>query len=80
MIVLKKQVLKEYLKAINKNQAWLADQLNITPGYMSQIMNNSFTDFSYGKLSSDIVGKLLVLTKMDFEWLFDIKKRNVDDG
>lgn len=76
MIVLKKEVLKNWLKAIGKNQAFLADQLDITPGYMSQIMNNSFGEFSYGKLSSEIVGKLLVLTKMDFEWLFDIKKHN----
>ena len=73
MIVLKKRVLQEYLNVVGKNHAWLADQLEITPGYMSQILNGKFSDFSYGKLSSEIVGKLLILTRMDFERLFELK-------
>ena len=80
MITLKKEILKDYLDTIGKNQSWLADELNITPGYMSQIMNNNFGEFSYGKLSSEIIGKLLVLTKMDFERLFEIGQDKQNQG
>jgi len=80
MITLKKEVLKDWLKVIGKNQSFLADELNITPGYMSQIMNNSFGEFSYGKLSNDIIGKLLILTHMDFERLFEIGQNKQEQG
>lgn len=68
MILLRKDKLENWLKTINKNYSWLADKLEVSNGYISQIINGT-------GVSSEMMGKLLVLTYMDFEDLFEIKKK-----
>lgn len=64
MILVRKKVVREWLKLIGRNQAWLALYMGYTQGYVSQIMNNRC------KMSSAFIEDLLRVTHMSFEDLF----------
>ncbi len=69
MIVIKREVLDNYLKAINKSHAWLSHRLGFTKGYWSQIINNRC------KISAIAVERLLCVTQIDFQDLFHVDGR-----
>lgn len=65
MIVLKRQVLDNYLKATHRNYSWLAREMDYTKGYISQVIN----DDRY-KISSSFIEKMLMITNIPFNELF----------
>ena len=65
MIILKIEVLKNYLELIGKNQKWLAQKMCFTEGYISQVINNVY------KVSANFIERILLVTNLDFNDLFD---------
>lgn len=67
MILVKTEVIKEWLRCIGRNQAWLAKKIDITPGYMSLIINNEC------KVSREIIELLKEITHAEFETIFETR-------
>lgn len=72
MILIKRERLKEWLESIGRNQEWLAQKFNVTPGYISLITNNKC------KISRQMLEGLLILSGMRFEDLFSYDGRPDD--
>lgn len=64
MIVLRKEVLRKYLEATHRNQNWLAERMDYTKGYISQVINDEC------KISAGFIERLLILTHIPFDELF----------
>jgi len=64
MIVLRKEVVREYLKATRRNQNWLAEEMGYTKGYVSQVMNDGC------KISAGFIESMLLVTHIPFDVLF----------
>lgn len=65
---LRSEKIQEYLLRKNKSQNWLAKRLQITSGYMSELVNGK-------KCASPVVREKLIkhLAISDFDDLFEIK-------
>ena len=66
MIILRKDILTMWLKTIRRNQTWLAKEMGLTKGYISQIANNRC------KISREVIEGILIVTKFQFEHIFII--------
>ena len=64
MIILKTEVLKNYLKVTGKDQKWLSQKMAFTEGYISQVLNNVY------KVSANFIERILLVTNLDFNDLF----------
>lgn len=72
MILIKTEVIKMYLKSIGRNQEWLARKMDITPGYLSIMINN------YCKVSREMMECLMDITHCEWGHLFE-RRQQVDD-
>lgn len=72
MIILKEEVLENYLKTIKRNRSWLALRLGYHRSYISLVMNNRC------KISRQFIGSILRLTNFKFEDLFEIHNQEDD--
>ncbi len=64
MIVLRKEVLRDWLKVTKRNQNWLAHEMGYTKGYISQVMNDEC------KISAGFIERILIVTKIQFGDMF----------
>src|SRR3989338_401881 len=65
-VVIRRDALKAWLQSAGGNNVWLAQQLSVTPGRISQLLNSDVSP------SAQLMGNLLVLTKLPFERLFHV--------
>ncbi len=65
MLLIKKEIVLEWLKSIDKNQTWLGKILGgYGKSYISQLLNNKC------KISTGVIEKILTITHMSFERIF----------
>lgn len=64
MVIVRSDLLRKWLETTGRNQSWLAHQLGVTRGYVSQIINADT------KCSMAFVERILLITHMQFERLF----------
>lgn len=68
MLIVKQDVINNWLKAAYQNQTWLAAEMGFTKSYLSQILNNRC------KISTEVICRLCRITHIPFQELF------YDDG
>mgnify|MGYP001581956489 CR=1 FL=1 len=64
MLLIKKELVKTWLKTIGRNQSWLANRMGLHKSTMSQYLNNN------DKLSAYFISAILDVTNMKYEDLF----------
>jgi hypothetical protein len=64
MIVIKREVLENWLNATGRNYKWLAERLGHTKGYISQVVSNRC------RISSSFIDGIIQVTNISFEKLF----------
>ena len=63
-IQLRHEILKTWMRLAGVNNTWLARQLRVTKGRVSQLLNSDMMP------SSRVIGGLLLITKLPFDRLF----------
>lgn len=63
-VLIRRDVLKAWLQLAGVNRTWLAKQLNITKGRVSQLLNADDSP------SSPLIASLLLVTNLPFDRLF----------
>jgi transcriptional regulator with XRE-family HTH domain len=70
MLLIRREKIDGWLKAINRKHRWIAEMLGITKGYESLIINN------HCKISTLIIERMLILTHIPFDELFSYDGKN----
>lgn len=69
-VVIRSEMLTSWLSLFNYTRSQLADELGISKGRMSQLLNST------GEPSAHLAAKLMVLTGLPFERLFKVISGN----
>jgi len=67
-VTIRKEILEAWLRVSGCSKAKLARQLGVTKGRVSQLLHNDTEP------SAHLIAKLLVLTDLPFERLFEVRR------